>query len=51
MSLARRSDQIASLLRVDARPFVIAALKTLFEQPPTAFHAASLDLSKVFGKE
>ncbi|EIE26144.1 P-loop containing nucleoside triphosphate hydrolase protein [Coccomyxa subellipsoidea C-169] len=51
VSLARRSDQIASLLRVDARPFVIAALKTLFEQPPTAFHAASLDLSELFGKD
>lgn len=49
VSLARHSVQIASLLRVDARPFVTAALKTLFDQPPSSFHAASLELKVLFG--
>ncbi|BDA50870.1 probable helicase MOV-10 at C-terminar half [Coccomyxa sp. Obi] len=51
VSLARQSEQIQSLLRVDARPFVTAALKGLFDQSPSTFHAGTLNLEPLFGNK
>lgn len=36
---------------MDARPFVTAALKGLFDQSPSSFHAASLNLEPLFGNK
>jgi hypothetical protein len=52
VSLAKQSShQMRSLLSFDARPFVSAALKGLFNQPPLAFHATQLNLEPMLGSK
>ena len=49
VALARSAAQIRSVLRTDARPFVAASLRMLFDAPPKAFHSVSLNLTALFG--
>ena len=50
VALVRRSSALRSLLRLDAKPFVAASLRQLFDRPPKAFHPALLDLTPLFGR-
>ena len=48
MCLARDSGNVESLLRVEARPFIAASLREIFNQAPTKFHSVELFLAQLF---
>lgn len=48
--LASSSSNVESLLRVDAKPFIAAHLKTLFNHRPQQFHSVQLQLAGLFNK-
>ena len=48
--LARNSGNVESLLRVDAKPFIAAHLKTVFSFRPQQFHSVQLQLAELFSE-
>ena len=48
MCLARDSGNVESMLRVEARPFIAASLREIFNQAPTKFHSVELFLAQLF---
>lgn len=39
VALTRQPDELQRLLNYDAKPFVAARLRTLFDRPPVRYHA------------
>ena len=46
--LAKDIQNVKSLLRADARPFIAAHLRDLFGERPARFHGIALQLAQLF---